>query len=190
MRYITLAAGLAISGTALGLAFAGDGGVGGGQPMQTAVQQRESNVRSRSIAELRARGPEGLRDMLAAFDRDPGLVLESDIDAVAQQNGAKWSRLYWYTDMDAAKSAARTEHKPILYLRMLGKLTDEYSCANSRFFRTALYANKNVSDLLRERFVLVWQSERPVPVVSIDYGDGRLIKRTITFNSIHFVLYA
>src|SRR6185436_7660677 len=68
------------------------------------------------------------------------------------------------------------------------KLTDEYSCANSRFFRTVLYANQGVADLLRERFVLVWVSERPVPVVTIDYGDGRVLKRTLTGNSAHYVL--
>ena len=62
---------------------------------------------------------------------------------------------------------------------MLGNLTDEYSCANSRFFRTALYANTNVSQILRDRFILVWTSERPVPVVSIAYGDGRVLKRVV-----------
>ena len=35
--------------------------------------------------------------------------------------------------------------KPILSLRLLGKLTDEFSCANSRFFRTVLYPNAEVS---------------------------------------------
>lgn len=143
-----------------------------------------------SDADLRARGPEGLRTLLAEYDRSKDAGLLSRIDAVAGQRDAVWSRLYWYTDLEAAKSAARAEGKPILYLRLLGKLTDEYSCANSRFFRTVLYANESVSQLLRDRFVLVWESERPVPVVTIDYGDGRVLKRTITGNSIHYVLDA
>ena len=42
--------------------------------------------------------------------------------------------------------------------------------------------------MLRERFVLHWQSERPAPVVTIDFGDGRKLERTITGNSIHYVL--
>src|SRR5205823_3347817 len=42
--------------------------------------------------------------------------------------------------------------------------------------------------LLREKFVLVWGSERPVPVVTVDYGDGRVLKRTLTGNSAHYVL--
>jgi len=36
----------------------------------------------------------------------------------------------------------------------------------------------------------VWESERPVPVVTIDYGDGRVLKQTITGNSAHYVLDA
>src|SRR6185295_13345493 len=72
----------------------------------------------------------------------------------------------------------------------LGKLTDELSCANSRFFRTVLYSNEEVSRALRERFVLHWRSVRPVPKITIDMGDGRKICRTITGNSAHYVLDA
>jgi hypothetical protein len=98
------------------------------------------------------------------------------------------SRLYWYTDLEQAKAASAKSGRPILSLRMLGKLTDEYSCANSRFFRTALYANKDISDFLRTNFVLHWQSVRPVPRVTIDFGDGRKLERTVTGNSAHHVL--
>jgi hypothetical protein len=75
-------------------------------------------------------------------------------------------------------------------LRLLGNLDDELSCANSRFFRTTLYANAQVSDYLRDHFILHWRSVRPVPKVTIDFGDGRKIERTITGNSIHYVLDA
>jgi hypothetical protein len=71
---------------------------------------------------------------------------------------------------------------------MLGKLTDEFSCANSRFFRTALYSNKEISDYLRDNYVLHWQSVRPVPRVTIDFGDGRKLERTLTGNSAHYIL--
>ena len=43
---------------------------------------------------------------------------------------------------------------------------------------------------LRENFVLYWSSERPVPRVTIDYGDGRKLERTTTGNSAHYVLDA
>jgi hypothetical protein len=96
--------------------------------------------------------------------------------------------LYWFTDLQKAKETAAREGKPILSLRLLGNLSDDLSCANSRFFRTVLYSNESVSRLLRETFILHWQSVRPVPVIRIDFGDGRKLERTITGNSIHYVL--
>jgi hypothetical protein len=114
--------------------------------------------------------------------------LSTALDAVSQQQDSYLSGLYWYTDFAQAKAAARATGKPILSLRLLGKLSEEYSCANSRFFRTILYSNVEVSQLLRERFILYWQSERPAPRVTIDFGDGRKLERTLTGNSIHYIL--
>jgi hypothetical protein len=73
---------------------------------------------------------------------------------------------------------------------MLGNLTDEFSCANSRFFRTTLYSNQEIARRLGDSFVMHWQSVRPVPRVTIDFGDGRKLERTITGNSAHYVLAA
>lgn len=156
------------------------------QRSQTLTASPALEVASQSKA--MPRGEALLSALLSEYDRNPSDTLARRIDSVAGQRDAVWSRLYWHRDLDSAKSAAAAEGKPILYLRLLGQLTDEYSCANSRFFRTVLYANPDVADLLRERFVLVWESERPVPVVTIDFGDGRVMKRTLTGNSIHYVL--
>jgi hypothetical protein len=71
---------------------------------------------------------------------------------------------------------------------MMGNLNEEFSCANSRFFRTTLYANVQISQTLRDKFVLHWESVRPVPKVTIDFGDGRKLERTLTGNSIHYVV--
>jgi hypothetical protein len=57
--------------------------------------------------------------------------LRDAIDQVGGQRGCSVSRLYWYTDLDQAEAEAARTGKPILSLRMLGRLTDEYSCANS-----------------------------------------------------------
>ncbi|MEW6733604.1 MAG: hypothetical protein AB1489_19905 [Acidobacteriota bacterium] len=116
--------------------------------------------------------------------------LSAAIDAVGQQRHCYASRLYWYTDLEQAQAAARTSGKPILSLRLLGKLDEDLTCANSRFFRIALYANPEVAQMLRERFILHWKSVRPVPKITIDFGDGRKIERTITGNSIHYILDA
>lgn len=158
-----------------------------------------------AIARLRSAGPDGLDALIkthsellaratqpqAALAKDDQAAwqrLEQAIDQVAGQRYGYASRLFWYADFDQALAAARAQNKPILSLRLLGKLTHEYSCANSRFFRTTLYANAEVGKLLREQFVLHWQSVRPVPQVTIDFGDGRRIKTTLTGNSIHYVL--
>lgn len=163
----------------------------------------DSDAKS-AIAALRDAGPEGLsaileanKDLIAQHRaaRDPALLCSNEwkrvansIDAVAAQRDAWASGLYWYTDLEQAKRVAKAQHKPILSLRLLGKLNEEYSCANSRFFRTALYANKDISEYLSKNFILHWQSVRPVPKITIDFGDGRKIERTITGNSIHYVL--
>lgn len=114
--------------------------------------------------------------------------LTTAIDAVGGQRDCSASRLYWHTDIESAKAAALASGKPILSLRMLGKLTDDLSCANSRFFRTALYANQEIAEVLRTRYILHWKSVRPVPTVTIDFGDGRKLVRTVTGNSIHYIL--
>ena len=106
----------------------------------------------------------------------------------AGHHDAVWSGLSWYTDLDAANAHANAQGTPIVSRRLLGKLTDEYSCADSRFFRTALHANTAVSKLLGESVVLAWGSERPKSVVTIDFGDGRIFKRTLTGNNIHYIL--
>lgn len=143
---------------------------------------------------LRAEGPAGLQKVLAAWEAAEGAeeraALAALADRVAAQRYAVESGLYWYTELAAAQAAARASGRPILALRLLGRLDEELSCANSRFFRVALYANRGVSRLLRERFVLFWSSERPAPRVVVDYGDGRRIETTVTGNSAHLVLDA
>jgi hypothetical protein len=158
-----------------------------------------------AVTALRRMGPVGLRAMFsvygdeierhardtAAAAKDTGpewLRLKAALDSVSQQRDSYASGLYWYTDFEEAKRAASESGKPILSLRLLGNLNEEFSCANSRFFRTVLYANREVSTVLRERFILHWKSVRPAPRVTIDFGDGRKLERTLTGNSIHYVL--
>jgi hypothetical protein len=155
-----------------------------------------------AIAQLRAQGPAGLRAMFATHSiainqqiSDPlspntaeWQRLSDALDAVSQQKNSYLSGLYWYTDFGEAKAAAKKSGKPILSLRLLGKLSEEFSCANSRFFRTILYSNASISKSLREDFILHWKSVRPVPHVTIDFGDGRKLERTLTGNSIHYIL--
>ena len=132
-----------------------------------------------------------MKEGLAAGESRPEWTrLRAEIDSAAHQRDAAWSGLYWYTGLSEALAAAKREGKPVLSLRLLGRLDEELSCANSRFFRTALYANAAVSDELRKNWILHWESVRPAPKVTIDFGDGRVLHRTITGNSLHYVLDA
>ena len=175
----------------------------------------DMTVATAAIGELRAQGQSGLDAFLKeafpdADARNDGKVGVAEpqltfnngeecvqvtitkeakvLNQIAGQYDASASRLFWYTDLHEALEQAKRENKPVLSLRMLGKLTDDLSCANSRFFRTVLYANKEVGDFLRDHYVMHWQSVRPVPIIEIDYGDGRRVRRTITGNSAHYIL--
>jgi hypothetical protein len=154
---------------------------------------------NQAISRLRASGPAGLNALLAEYRDElaqldgrsaPRPALRRALEQVAKQRDAHAARLYWYTSLEEAQRAARATGKPILSLRLLGNLDEELSCANSRFFRTALYANERVGEVLRQDFVLHWSAERPAPKITIDFGDGRKLETTITGNSIHYVLDA
>lgn len=158
-------------------------------------------VAMEAIGALRAAGPDGLTAFLASHPdlaNDAVLRRVSDapdqqrfrvaVDAIARQRDAAFSGLYWYTDLEAAKQAAQLTDKPILSLRLLGDLDADLSCANSRYFRTLLYPDPAVSQELRDGYVLHWESVRSVPVITIDLGNGHRIERTITGNSLHYIL--
>ena len=172
------------------------------EELVTKAVSTNSSESAAATATLRNMGPAGLaalarkhHQLMDKYIADPTRAgtqewkrLAAALDAVSQQKDSYLSQLYWYTDIEEAKHAAKVSGKPILSLRLLGKLTDEYSCANSRFFRSILYSNAQISKELRQRFVLHWQTVRAVPRITIDFGEGRKIERTITGNSIHYVL--
>ena len=150
------------------------------------------------VPEAPQRTPEALAGLLAEYDQlssagadGPSLATAREaIDRMAAQRDASVSRLFWYTSLEEAEAAAQKSGRPILSLRLLGRLDEELSCANSRLFRLMLYANAHVSSFLRDNYVLYWSSERPVPRMTVDFGDGRVLRRTLTGNSVHYVLDA
>lgn len=153
-----------------------------------------------AIKTLRAMGQGGIEALISTYREEINRYkntgersakwnrISSAIDGVSMQKDAYASGLFWFTDLDEAKLLAQKTKKPILSLRLLGNLNEEYSCANSRFFRSILYSNSKIAGYLRENYILHWKSVRPAPKVTIDFGDGRQIIRTITGNSIHYIL--
>ncbi len=169
---------------------------------ELAIQAISDNpkVSGTAIVELRGLGARGLQTLFETYAleienfKKTGEITQKwqriaqALDKVAMQKDVYASKLFWYKDLEAAKAEAGKAHKPILSLRLLGNLNEELSCANSRFFRAILYPNAQISAYLQANFILHWQSERPAPKITIDFGDGRKIERTITGNSIHYVL--
>jgi len=169
------------------------------------VQQSISADASSAAAaqkHLRDAGPSGLRMLLERYapqiaahqggapSDEQWKRIAFALDKVGGQYDNYASQLYWYTDLEQAKAAARASGRPILSLRLLGRLDEDLSCANSRFFRTTLYPSAEINRILQDQYVLHWESVRPAPRVTIDFGDGRVLKRTITGNSIHYILDA
>jgi len=166
---------------------------------ETAILGNEAESEE-AIRKLRAGGPAGLNALLTTVAADVAEFrtkgnetekwrrIAAAIDAVAMQKDAYASGLYWYTDVAEARKAAEAANKPVLTLRLLGNLNEEFSCANSRLFRSLLYSNTEISNYLRQNYILHWKSVRPAPRITIDFGDGRKIERTITGNSIHYII--
>lgn len=160
----------------------------------------DSAVSVEAIKNLRSLGKDGLDALFQKYSAEIAKFNSSGettedwkriafaLDSVAMQKDAYASHLFWFTDLEEAKKQANAKNKPILSLRLLGNLNEEFSCANSRFFRALLYSNSDISKYLRENYVLHWKSVRPAPKVTIDFGDGRKIERTLTGNSIHYIL--
>jgi hypothetical protein len=152
------------------------------------------------VIKYREMGPPGLQKALEKFrpeidkfkatgeKTDSWLITSAILDRIAKQKDSYASELFWYTELGDALAESKKSGKPILSLRLLGNLDEELSCANSRFFRSALYPNANISKYLRENYILHWQSVRPAPRVTIDFGDGRKMETTLTGNSIHYIL--
>ncbi len=131
--------------------------------LQTADAQTpipETSKLSQEVSVLRKQGSSGLQVFLKSHANTlntdssgtviPSSVLRVALDELCQQRDCYASRLYWYTDIEQAKAAARTSGKPILSLRLLGRLDEDLSCANSRFFRVALYPNVEISKSIVE----------------------------------------
>lgn len=158
----------------------------------TQTPESQTSQLSEEVTKLRTQGQTGLETFIKSHINNltspPKPQIKTALDQLCQQRDCYASKLYWYTDLEQAKAAAKLSGKPILSLRLLGRLDTDLSCANSRFFRVALYPNAEISQELRDKFILHWQSVRPVPKVTIDFGDGRKLERTITGNSIHYIL--
>jgi len=53
-----------------------------------------------------------------------------------------------------------------------------------------LLSDASIQETLQERYVLCWQSIRPVPKVTIDFGEGKVLERTLKGNTAFYLCRA
>src|SRR5260370_25733465 len=55
---------------------------------------------------------------------------------------------------------------------------------NARALRAVLLSDPDVIRFVNENFIPCWQMVRPVPQITIEFGDGRKLKRTLGGNTV------
>lgn len=53
-----------------------------------------------------------------------------------------------------------------------------------------LFSDKNLANYLDENYECAWESVRPVPIMSVDFGDGRVVSRSMHGNVATYVCLA
>src|SRR5208283_395393 len=56
--------------------------------------------------------------------------------------------------------------------------------------RTVLFSREDIADLINQQFEACWESLRPVPLVRIDFGNGKVVTRTLHGNIATYVCTA
>ncbi|HWD41717.1 MAG TPA: hypothetical protein VG944_22940 [Fimbriimonas sp.] len=93
----------------------------------------------------------------------------------------------WFDSFDDALTQARQEHKPILLLSMFGRLDEELPCANARTLRATLFKDPGFKQLVTRDVIPAWEEVRAVPHVTIDFGDGHKLTRTVRGNAVMYL---
>jgi len=96
----------------------------------------------------------------------------------------------WRNSLTEAQAEAKRTGKPILLLSMFGKLDEDMPCANARTLRATLFKDPEFRAFLDKEAIPVWEMVRPVPRVTIDFGDGKKVVRTVRGNAVMYLVNA
>ncbi len=80
-------------------------------------------------------------------------------DEVASQTWSSVSRLFWYTNLDEARRDAIELRRPILSLRIDGRLNGDHGSHEALLLIATVYCNQQLAEELRSRYVLHWQPD-------------------------------
>lgn len=96
----------------------------------------------------------------------------------------------WRNSLADAEAEAKRTGKPILLLSMFGKLDEEMPCANARTLRATLFKDPDFRAFVEKEAIPAWEMVRPVPRVTIDFGDGKKVVRTVRGNAVMYLVNA
>lgn len=107
-----------------------------------------------------------------------------------QSNRCEPGLVRWRANATTACQSAVESGSLIFLFQMLGRLDEELSCTNGRLARIILFSDQTIADFINATFEPIWESVRPVPIISIDFRNGHVINRTIPGNIATYVLAA
>lgn len=109
------------------------------------------------------------------------------------RGGARVTRVAgveWRNSLADAQAEARRTGRPILFLSMFGRLDEAMPCANARTLRATLFQDPEFRAFAEREAIPAWEMVRPVPKVTIDFGNGKQVVRTVRGNAVMYLLNA
>lgn len=94
----------------------------------------------------------------------------------------------WRDSLADAQAEARRTGKPILLLSMFGKIDEPMPCANARTLRATLFKEPAFRSFVEKEAIPAWEMVRPVPHVTIDFGNGKQLVRTVRGNAVMYLV--
>ena len=94
----------------------------------------------------------------------------------------------WRNSLADAQAEARRTGKPILLLSMFGKIDEAMPCANARTLRATLFKDPEFRAFVEKEAIPAWEMVRPVPRVTIDFGNGKQLVRTVRGNAVMYLV--
>lgn len=105
--------------------------------------------------------------------------------AVTRVNGTPWRN-----SLTEALAESKRTGKPVLLLSMFGKLDEDMPCANARTLRATLFKDPEFRAFAEKEVIPAWEMVRPVPHVTIDFGNGQKVVRTVRGNAVMYLVNA
>lgn len=119
------------------------------------------------------------------------LTLTAVAAAYAWTGGARVTKVNgtaWRDSLADAQAEARRTGKPILLLSMFGKLDEPMPCANARTLRATLFKDPEFRAFVEKEAIPAWEMVRPVPHITIDFGNGKQVVRTVRGNAVMYLV--